>query len=129
AQYMHMQWYRMDVAECDGVNCELHLDAHPSNGQYDVWVQSWGPAGYTNGDPLFWIGPLPLSIQFDAPGQVMGMTITSQSTFIWNATEGTTWYNVWIGTADWSETLHFEWHAALDLGCADAGLCILAPEL
>ena len=74
-------------------------------GNYEWWVQTWGPGGY---------GPWSGSLSFTIAGQEPPDTTTLRSpsdtvtearpTFTWDAVDGATWYQIWInrnGAVHW----------------------------
>lgn len=126
----HMQWYKKNRRICTATTCELFLDFHPTNGKYVAYVLAWGPGGFSRGGKFSgWAGPIEFEINFAPPDDVVPMTPTwgdgHGPHFGWHGAHHATWYNVWIGTADFTQTLHFAWHPALDLECNDAGECTL----
>lgn len=123
---LHQQWYPMTSATCADSRCELILDAHPANGSYVVYMQTWGPGGYNKGDSTFWSGPLDFSLNLPPAGLVGNMQ-TDGTTFRWDAASGATWYQVWIGTPDFT-THYLQWFPATALGCAGSGTCTLTPK-
>ncbi len=126
--YVHWWWYEKTGCS-DGV-CTMPLDAHPANGSYEGYIQTWGPAGYNNGDPSFWNGPFPfeLSLPTPAPATNLNATVTEgQVTLTWDAVDHATWYYVWVGSPDFTTTSALFWYTALELGCTTT--CALTPTL
>lgn len=131
-----MAWYRKTEAVCDGQYCTFVLDAHPSNGDYEAYLRTWGPAGFVDNNPNHWVGPYHFSLNFPAPVFIPDMTLAPNIqpprslTFNWLAPEGATWYQIWVGTdAPDYDTAHAQWYTAIELGCAGGGTCTLTPEL
>ncbi len=129
----HIQWYKKNRRICIKTSCELILDFHPTNGKYVAYILVWGPGGFSRGGKLNgWAGPIEFEINFDAPPDVVPMTPTIGGGhgphFGWQGAVWATWYHIWIGTDDFTETIHFDWHPALDLNCNNAGVCQLEFE-
>ena len=124
----HLQWYEKTADMCSGSNCTILLDAYPTNGDYILYIRSWGEGGFNEGGVEGWTGPYDFTLSFNPPAVVVQMSVTAntnpQSTFTWNGSNGATWYQVWVGTPGPDfETYHLEWYNAYDLGCADGDMC------
>lgn len=127
--YTHSQWYALDSAACNADSCTITPNAHPTNGQYTVYLQTWGPAGFNNGDASSWQGAFPFTLDFPPTPAVGGLNANASQnglSLTWGHTTGTTWYQVWVGTsAPGYATQHTRWYTALDLGCTTT--CTLTP--
>ncbi|MDX1993210.1 MAG: hypothetical protein SF029_12525 [bacterium] len=40
--------------------------------------------------------------------------------------EGATWYQVWVGTANATQTYFYDWRSSTSLGCQNMGTCTTA---
>lgn len=131
-QTVHFQWYPITQAVCDAVACVLKTAAYPINGDYVAYTQTWGPAGFNNGDPNVWSQPESFNLNFPAPVLVNGMTTTVENgeiTFTWNKSEAAVWYQVWAGDgAPLSSPLVFDWYRLDTLGCDNSAVCRLTLE-
>jgi hypothetical protein len=126
ATTLHLQWYaRTEV--CSGGTCTLKPDVNPVAGSYIVYVQAWGPDGYSTGGTLGWGGPAEFSyddISPSAPALDAADVGADSVTFTWPATAGSTWYHLWTGSTDYGTTAYTGWQLAADLGCEDPpGTC------
>jgi len=52
---------------------------------------------------------------------VVGSAGSSNVTLTWTATGGTTWYQIWVGTAGAAQTYTFQWQSSSVLGCINPG--------
>ena len=128
---LYQEWHKQS-ALCDGSICTLTPDINPLAGDYDIFVQPWGPGGFLPNDMGGWIGPIPFSLSDSPPEPVTGMTVTELSSFVftfnWQGEARSTWYQIWVGTVEPFETHHQEWYKASDLGCENMGLCEITPN-
>lgn len=147
------EWYPKDPADeirpgvqlanvtCEGLTCTLKPNITMlGGGEFQVWMQAWGNGSFSSGgsgvqiDPgaAAWNGPAIFTLPSAAPGPVTGMTYTVDNTgkisLGWMASEGSTWYNIWLGTAptEWSPR-SFVWIDAETLGCLNGGMCWVTP--
>ncbi|GAB4508328.1 MAG: hypothetical protein OHK0046_00400 [Anaerolineae bacterium] len=130
-QTVHYAWFSKEDAACDATNCTIIPNAHPTNGRYVLYMQTWGPGGFNGGDPNAWVEMDSFEMNFDPAPLITPLTTTvtnGQPTFTWNGSSGTTWYQLWVGTdsPDYS-TRHLQWYAAVDLGCNGGGVCSVTP--
>ncbi|GAB4529582.1 MAG: hypothetical protein OHK0046_49580 [Anaerolineae bacterium] len=127
-QTFDFAWYEKSAAaECSGGVCTLVPNANPNpNGDYVVYLQTW------NGSQVSaWQGPFNFSLNFPPAPAFDPLTVTVSAgapTFTWNGANGTTWYQVWLGTTPDYSTVHVMWYSAVDLGCNGGGVCTLTPE-
>jgi len=132
--FSHLAWYEKTGCE-DALTCTIYLDAHPTNGTYQVYISGWGPAGFAvDGTNNRWSGPVDWSLSFPNAAAIGSMTPTNvnsgRPTFLWDASPGASWYNLYVGPPDFSETLAFEWYSAVELGCVDPNeSCTAIPPL
>ncbi|GAB4527234.1 MAG: hypothetical protein OHK0046_44840 [Anaerolineae bacterium] len=131
--YSHINWYPKPESCVPGAPCELVPNAHPTNGRYEVYVQSWNLSGLSVGGFLGWAGPRDFTLDLPIPGTVTPLTVTDadsgRPTFQWESTEGATWYQVWIGATDFSTTAYLQWLPALDMRCGAGGVCTVTPDV
>ncbi len=126
----HFEWYKKDNSMCSNGDCRLVLNTHPTNGNYVLFMRSWGAGGFSE-----WAGPFTLNLNFDAPSAIEPLTPTNTAgtasgsrTFRWRGAPGATWYEVWVGTLSPNvTTAYLGWKSALDAGCEQAGVCELQP--
>ncbi len=126
SETLHLAWY--EKSGCNETTCVIVPDVHPLNGTYAVYIQTWGPAGYNAGDALSWTGAVEFMLDFPPAALITPLpTLVSggQVALSWNAAEGATWYQVWVGTADYTQTLYLQWQQATDLSCPGEGVCSL----
>jgi len=124
----YRQWHRADTI-CDLMTrvctVEPAIDWNISGNPYQVWVQGWGPQGYStpggqNTIESWGRGPdwsfveqpagLPTQITVDDPA-------APAPTITWRSDLYATWYQVYV-TAP-GNNYNLRWHQATDLGCAD----------
>lgn len=119
-------WYsRLDacgVALSD-TTCSIQLDMDLINGNYTLFIQNWGPAGAAIGGlaNTGFAGPLDFTIAAATPGVITDLAVTgvdtTTPTFTWAHDPNVTWYQFWVGAADYTSTAHYAWYLASDLGC------------
>ncbi|GAB4511494.1 MAG: hypothetical protein OHK0046_09660 [Anaerolineae bacterium] len=132
----YIQWVPKADMTCEAGLCKYYPFAFPPNGNYEIWMQTWGPAGYatpTGCDQCLWNKVNEFTLDFPPAGLVEAFTPTVSSegtpTFTWKAAEGATWYQFWTGTAAPEYgTVHLRWHEALLLGCDGGGTCVLTLD-
>ncbi|GAB4512608.1 MAG: hypothetical protein OHK0046_12410 [Anaerolineae bacterium] len=132
-------WLQKTDAMCQNGTCTFipPLFVLP-NGDYTLYVRTWGPAGYGTGSPFPVEGysrGYNFSIQgFTPPEALTEVTITElnsgQPTFSWPQIDNATWFNVWVGnfdatTSQWVET-YSGWFPINEV--CDNGTCTTAPS-
>lgn len=130
-----VEWYRKTPDMCSAARCRLVPNFIPKNGNFAVYVQAWGPGGFSMGGSLpqadGWAGPVEFSLAFGIPGIAPGLTVTNPDsggpTFYWDSVSGAAYYQLWVGTAE-LDTIHHDWYSAPDLHC-DEGTCSVSPLL
>lgn len=131
-QFYHLRWYKKDESLCD-VNCLIVPDINPPNGDYQVWIQTWGPAGFSEGGLIGgWVGPLDFTLLFNQPDAVSGLALTATASgrpsFQWNASKGATWYYiVAVNNGDTTQQPS-EWVSSISAGCALDTTCTYIPN-
>lgn len=112
---------------CDGTTCTYAPAIDWSAGTYEVWMQAWGPGGYSSGgtdDPLrpAWVsGPalvLPDVIPA-APTNLAAINLgSSNPTFTWDSMANTTYYQLTIAPVNGAWAPYSTWHLGYDLSAA-----------
>lgn len=131
---MFLGWVRRSAELCTDNRCGFSPDVYLPNGQYEVYIRSWGPGGYCNDDLHCWTGPTTFRVNYTAPGAASNLATTAEITgrpaFMWTGTTGATWYHLWIGTARSFEQRHLQWYPASAMNCfGTAGQCAITPEI
>ncbi|GAB4517755.1 MAG: hypothetical protein OHK0046_24630 [Anaerolineae bacterium] len=105
--------------------CALTPAMDLANGEYEAYLRSWNPGGFSD-----YAAPQPFTLAWTPPPliQNMDVSLTPPLTFSWDAAENASWYQIWIGSADFSQTYHIRWLTAAELGCDDGGTCAFLPE-
>ncbi|GAB4517890.1 MAG: hypothetical protein OHK0046_24950 [Anaerolineae bacterium] len=106
--------------QCTDGLCTVTPDVYPANGSYRLYVQTWGPAGYSAGSANDWTGPITFSLGYAPPATAENLAVQiseRQPIFTWDAVTHATWYEVWVGTADFQTTHYQSWFAAKALTC------------
>lgn len=132
-QLVSLEWIRKTPEMCTPLRCTFDLNAHAFNGNFVVYMQAWGPAGFSVGGFQGWGGPETFALSFAPPDVVTGLsaefTSSGRPLFAWDAMARTTWYNLEIRQPT-GELVYHLWFAALDLGCAlPGGRCNVVPNV
>lgn len=131
SSFIIYDWYsRMNIC-ANGENplCSLSASVDMANGNYVLYLRSWGPGGFSN-----WAGPLNYTIDVPQPTIPTALSVRDAASrrpiFSWQAADYVTWYEVWVGTPgpDWA-TRHQAWHYSGTMGCAAGGTCTIQPDL
>lgn len=146
----HYEWYSVEPntfnlpqASCEGLTCTVQPKIELlQGGEFQVWMQAWGNGSFSDGGSgasigaPAWNGPQYFSVPTTQPGPaamtatVLTGTGSGEGNLVlrWAQTEGSTWYNVWVGTGspDWAPS-YFGWVDSVTLGCYDDGICELTP--
>lgn len=136
-------WYQVRVAtpsnqtvastwvqnSCGGLTCTLAPAIDVAAGTYQIYLQSWGPAGFNNNNPNSFSGPEAFAPNFPAPSNVSGLAVgnvnSGNPTLMWNGSAGATWYFTFVQQG--SVPVYSEWHLASDIGCGNGGICTVTP--
>ncbi|MBC7870255.1 MAG: hypothetical protein H7Y09_05400, partial [Chitinophagaceae bacterium] len=128
----YLQWHTT-ASVCSGANCSITPESLIlANGTYEAYVYACGAGGcsiggvYNNG----WGGGnqggsnATFTYNFVTPPLVdMGtMTFTyanGTANVSWQSSAETTWYYVFIGTANGAYTAHLQWYSSAALGCVN----------
>lgn len=132
-EMVEMKWYNLETdAICNDAFCEIILEANPLNGAYELYLRPWGNGRFVNEDPAYWAGPVRFEINFqppNAPANLDLLDTDGNRTFIWDASIGATWYEVWVGTLSPFESYFSSWIAAHHMGCGNLGRCSITPNV
>ncbi len=127
-----LEWAAADGV-CQGVTCTFKPETNPIAGDYAVWAQPWGPAGFLNTAFSGWQQVGSFDLPDEQPDPPQGLTVTREGGALnihWDAAEWVTWYQIWIGTpAPDFATYYMNWLVADDLGCTDTPACVFSPEI
>ncbi len=124
-------WIQRDEYCEDGI-CSVIPPVDPLAGTYHVWIQAWGYGEFSVGGDTLADGwsHVVFSLPNTPPSEIIGLTVTQDGDLAlgWDAPDGATWYNVWLGTGapDWTPA-YFGWLGADDLHCGSGGLCSWEP--
>ncbi len=128
-----LSWIRKTDEFCDNTTCTYTPDINPTSGEYDIYMQRWGPGGFNGNDINTWVGPESLMLSDSSPGPIIGLsTATAQpwtTRFQWQGSERATWYQLWVGQIDPLVTEHLDWHLGERIGCENLGVCSLELNL
>ena len=115
---------------CDGTTCRIDpaWDA-PAGVEYTVWMQAWGPGGFSEGGPVPSAPSWTNGNTFSYPAQpaalpgVPGVDAYdgNQPVFGWESGARSTWYHLVVTTATADTVLYDNWHSAAQLACAGPG--------
>lgn len=130
----YLNWIERTPAMCCGATCTFKPEIYPPGGDYVVYMQAWGPGGFSSGGlaNLGWNGPGSFMLPSTPPNVVTNLMTANENTgnptFIWQGSPGVTWYQFWMGTLNPLETALTDWYLAESLGCENAETCVLTPE-
>lgn len=123
-------WVEATDANCDGMRCTFAPDIYPRNGDYVIYLQTWGPAGFNGGSPNNWMGPYAAILDWPVVDLVSDMQTSlgdnGRISFSWQVPEGALWYQIWVGKLNPTETAHLQWYSVNDLAC-ESGRCAVTP--
>lgn len=117
---------------CSGLTattCQFHSDANFANGTYHLYMQSWGPGGFSAGGSLDgWAGPGIFHINGAVPDTPQNINISvadAAAHITWESDPAGMWYAVYVLDSE-SSIRYGEWH---DQGEVCNGLtCTLIPN-
>ncbi len=122
-------WFkRSDHCDDSGL-CSVPSPVDLRNGDYNLYVRSWGPGGLSMGDKGGFAGPLTVQVAVPRPAAPTGMSVTidnDRPTISWHDDEGAAWYRVYIGE-DNGSILHLDWHEKPAI--CNGMLCTFTPNL
>ena len=94
---LHTGWHRGSLI-CTGGTCAPDLGLLPANGNYEWWIQAYGPSGTGA-----WAGPAQFEVNIANPITSITPTLgsvtdvdTNTPSFTWNTVNGAQWYNLAI---------------------------------
>jgi hypothetical protein len=123
-----IQWFSAAQLGCmGGGTCTVEPTVYLENGSFEWWVQAYGPGGITTNASAGWGGPAPITV--DAPALIApapqapvdNTVVTSTPALTFAHTNGE-WYEVWVGSADYTVTELVQWFHKDELGC-EGGTC------
>jgi hypothetical protein len=129
-EQVHREWYGLDMnAECANGVCTLPLNIYPGYGDYTIYIQPWGEAGFAQNDMDGWFGPGETSNDTPPPQAPDNTAVVFQgtATLTWDASAHTLYYRVWMGAPD-GEQYAFRWISAADAGCGAGGTCAMPVQ-
>lgn len=133
--WTHLDWYQLTADICNGENCRVMTEAHPRNGSYISYVQTWHPVhGLSTGGIQGWYGSFDFNINLQAPGVVDGLSKNESMgdpTFGWDEEPGATWYQLQVVTAS-GEIAMEQWFSSIEALChggSDSDRCRVAPDI
>jgi subtilisin len=114
----HNQWYYLP--NCGG-ECVVDPGLSLSNGNYQWWVRSYGPGGYSGWAPSPNTGSpftiaVPPSVAPTLVSPANGAALGGSMTFTWNTVDHATWYQVIIRRTN-GTTAFSRWYTLEQLGC------------
>ncbi len=134
----HLRWYKKDQNICANGVCRFYPTSNPITGNYELWVQTWGPAGFGIGDIQTelggWAGPIPFSMDFSPPQPPIPLTVSyadsGRPQFSWQHPPASTWFQLWTFDDNDPATYYtsFQWVASLDAGCLESLTCTFTPD-
>lgn len=120
---MYLAWHD-DNELCDNVSCKFSIGL--AEGSYNVYIQAWGPAGFSDNGISGWAGPVSFSLV--KPSIATNLSAANGS-LSWTHGAGAEFYDLWIGTAATFTTVHDRRYSAAELACYDDGICGLTPPI
>jgi hypothetical protein len=126
-------WILQTPDLCEGLTCTLWPSVDALAGTYQLYLQTWGPAGFNGGSAASWSTPQSLNLNVGATGIIANPVFEDANTgrpgLQWDAATNATWYNVFVSTANFSNIYLNGWYSSLDLGCAEGGTCSVIPNI
>jgi hypothetical protein len=120
------QWFSADTLGCVADNlCTLPSGIFLPNGDFELWIQTYGPGGISQGgvENTGWVGPVNFTVNAPNPTAVDSATMSptgpqtvTDPDFTWAPTNGE-FYRVEISQGG-TPFVNF-WISAEDVGCAD----------
>jgi len=122
------KWHAAEDICIDGI-CTLNPPVDRTAGTYPVWLQAWGPSGFSSADGnngvASWVRADDLVLGDAAPALPAGIALSDPTSadpaITWTGSTAATWYQVIITPEDRAWTHNLRWHLASDLGCAEPG--------
>lgn len=129
SQQMYLEWHEKTGDLCTNGTCTLTLNIYPTNGDYAVYMQSWGPGGFSPD----WAGPANFSLTQPTPEVPGTLQVDNPNStrpqFSWKGVAGATFYQLWIGTPGPDFVTQYQgWYSAAEMGCEDLSFCNVVPN-
>lgn len=113
---------------CDAGTCTLRPTINWPGGTYAIWMQAWGPAGFSSPDgantTASWVQGPDLNLPTTPPAIPTGLTVTGTDqpniTYQWDAMEDAIWYEIVLEPGNWN---YSNWMDAEVIVCGDSGTC------
>jgi hypothetical protein len=126
-EHQFLEWVEA-AAICDAEMCTVRPEVDWPAGTYQIWMQAWGPAGFSSPDGAntvaSWVQARSLTLAGTPAAlpealSVAGVT-NSNPVFTWVSGERSTWYELVIAPADgsWSYPV---WYQAGEISCTHPG--------
>ena len=110
---------------CDGSMCQMQIDETFPVSNYDVFIQAWGPGGFSTGGIQGWAQ---FSFSVDTPQQsslIFSSPSPGEVSLRWSKTQNAAAYEVWVGNVDANETIWHRVYTSADLDCEMNEVCEL----
>ncbi|MDX1991656.1 MAG: choice-of-anchor Q domain-containing protein [bacterium] len=123
---------------CSSGQCSLITDAMVfGNGSYSVFINAEGAGGVSQGGSFNngYGGPTnptntteggDFVYSYARPDRPSNLSFTysgGNANVSWTGVERASWYYVWIGTANATQTRHLQWYSSTVLNCQTGGTC------
>jgi len=120
--FSQMQWHETHTV-CDAQTCTLTFN-NLSGGDYEVYVQAYGPGGLNTGGLDGWSGPFNFNVNVAPPALPQNLNVINPNgtTLAWQHSAYATYYQVWVGTETPFSTAFIGWFSTSDLNCT-SGTC------
>jgi hypothetical protein len=108
----HNTWFERNSQICSGDVCRLTVNNTARNGDYVVYLQSWGATGFNGGNGNLWSNPAYFSVSVPVPvvPQIISVNTSNGVPVItWNNDTNAKWYQFWMGSAGDYETVASYW--------------------
>lgn len=125
------QWFNREslCGDINGIACTFTAPIDLTNGEYAVYMRSWGPGGFSIGG-LQGFAEATIRINAEQPTTPRAITTTSNQgrpTITWRRDDNAAWYHIIVATGH-GEATYDQWHLASDLDCG-GGTCSLTPNM
>ena len=130
-------WYE-GIEVCDATICTVSPTIDWLGGTYRIWMQAWGPFGFSSPDgenSMFsWVQGPNLELPTVSAGLPTNLQVTDPSAynpeFTWVSGSNSTWYHLVVTTEDYT-VLHNRWYDASEIECSqpEATCKVVVTEL
>lgn len=131
APQIHDWFSRAALCGVDGTTCTLPSPVDMANGTYGLYVQSWGPGGFSvGGIQNTGFAGMDFTISGTIPQTPNGLTVTKNQgrpTVMWADDTNTSWYEVRIDHAG-GEPFYDNWYYRTPDWCSGL-VCTLTPDI